>query len=116
MGYCRRAWRRRSSVGREGSTCSSAEIASLRGKPRAMRASRASSCSFWVVVVGRSVAPYFEGIPTLSRRSTMMRSAVFLPTPVAFAIKAVLEFAMALRISSASARERIAMAALGPTP
>lgn len=91
-------------------------MASLRGKPRAMSASRASSGSLLVVGVVVSGAPYLDGIPTLSRRSTMMRSAVFLPTPEALAIKAELALAIALRTSSASARERMAIAALGPIP
>ena len=91
-------------------------MASFSGKPSAIRASRASSGSFGLVVAGVFGAPYFDGMPTLSRRSTMTRSAVFLPTPEALAIKAELALAMALRTSSASARERMAMAALGPTP
>ena len=55
-------------------------------------------------------------MPTLSRRSTMTRSADFLPTPEALLIKAESALAMALRTSSASASERIAMPAFGPTP
>lgn len=91
-------------------------MASFSGKPRAMRASRASSGSLDFTAVGASGAPYLDGIPTLSRRSTITRSADFLPTPEALAIKAELALAMALRTSSASASERIAMAALGPIP
>lgn len=46
----------------------------------------------------------------------MTRSADFLPTPEALAIKAASVLAMALRTSSGVPRLRIDMAAFGPTP
>lgn len=55
-------------------------------------------------------------MPTLSRRSTITRSADFLPTPAALLMKVASALAMAFLTSSASASDNIAMAALGPIP
>lgn len=99
-----------------GSTSARAAEASLSGKPSAIRASRASSFGSAVAGTNPSIlVPYLLGAPTLSRRSTITRSADFLPTPEAFAIKLESVLAIALRTSSGVPRLNIDMAAFGPT-
>ncbi len=105
------ASRTRSSGGRSSSTSASARSASRSDQPSSTSASRATTCESPDSVAGANA-----GSPSLSFRSSTIRSAVFLPTPGIAWKRAASSRTIARRNSPAGEPDTIASATFGPTP